>query len=168
MTQINDRYRIMRLFSAIIGFKTETFTYEPLSRSPKTHRKNFWDDLETAAAIITSSSLHPLRIVSALGLIASLLNLLYMVYVVLIFLLKKTVAPGWTTLSLQQGGMFFFLFLVLTVACEYLGRIRADSLGRPSYWIMEEMGSNVLIEDPSRLNVLHDSERQNEPLAEDP
>lgn len=167
MTQINDQYRLMRLFSAIIGFKTEPFTYDPLCRSQKSQRKTFWEDLDTASAIITSSSLHPLRFVSALGLIASLLNLLYMVYAILIFFFKKTVAPGWTTLSLQQGGMFFILFLVLTVACEYLGRIRADSLGRPSYWVMDEMNSNVLIEDPSRLNVLHESERQYEPPSED-
>ena len=76
-----------------------------------------------------------------------------MIYVVLIYLLKKTVAPGWTTLSLQQGGMFFILFLVLTVTCEYIGRIRLDSMERPIYWVRDEVNSNVLIEDPSRLDM---------------
>ncbi len=41
ITQIQDRYRLMRLFSVIIGFKTETFTYDPLSLSLDPTLKSF-------------------------------------------------------------------------------------------------------------------------------
>jgi hypothetical protein len=103
--------------------------------------------------MVVTSSAHPLRLLAGLGLLASGLNLLYMIYVVAIFFLKDQVAEGWTTLSLQASGMFFLVFLILTALCEYVGRILEESRDRPLYYVVEEKNSNVLIADAERRNV---------------
>lgn len=160
ITQIHDRYRTMRLFAAVIGYQAQAFTYHPLSRAGRVRTASLLDHVQTAVAVISASSLHPLRVVSLTGLAASGLNLLYMLYVALVRLWKTDVAPGWTTLSLQQGFMFFLLFALVAILSEYVGRILEESLGRPLYWVQDELHSSVLLSDATRRNVLYESERR--------
>ena len=61
-----------------------------------------------------------------LGLVASIVNALYVVYVLLIYWFKKHVAEGWTTLSLQHAGMFFFVFLIVAVIASNLSAAAQD------------------------------------------
>jgi hypothetical protein len=77
--------------------------------------------------------------------------------VFLINLFKRDVAAGWTTLSLQNAGMFFLLFLILAVVTEYVGRILNETRERPLYYIAEEANSSVLIAGRDRRNVVADS-----------
>src|SRR5438105_2405397 len=95
--------------------------------------------------IIVTNSTHPLRFVSWLGLFGGTLNVLYVGYVAAIYLFKKDVAAGWTTLSLQTAGMFFFVFLILVILSEYIGRILEESKERPLYYVLEERNSSVLL-----------------------
>jgi hypothetical protein len=53
--------------------------------------------------------------------------------------------------------MFFFVFLILTVLSEYVGRILDESKVRPLYYILEERNSSVLLADQDRRNVVNDS-----------
>ena len=107
--------------------------------------------------MVISYSTQPLRWVSWLGLLASGLNLLYMVYVLATYLLRSRVAEGWTTLSLQASGMFFLLFLCLSVLSEYVGRILEESRDRPLYHVLEERNSNVLLANRDRTNIVKES-----------
>ena len=58
-----------------------------------------------------------------------------------------------TTLSLQATLMFFFVFLILVVVCEYVGRILAEAQDRPLYHVLEERNSSLL-EMQQQRNVL--------------
>jgi glycosyltransferase involved in cell wall biosynthesis len=156
--QIKDRYRQMRLITSIVGFNRSTFTYRLLNRQNKPATAIPALTLfEDAIGIMVANSKHPLRLISRLGLLASTLNLAYLLYVVAIYLFKQDVAPGWTTLSFQQGFMFFMLFLILTVLCEYTGRILEECRQGPAYFVLGEKSSSVIISDATRRNVVHES-----------
>jgi hypothetical protein len=77
--------------------------------------------------------------------------------VLAIALFKEHVAEGWITTSLQHAVMFLFLFLILSVLCEYVGRVLAETRERPLYFVAEERASAVMIRDEERRNVVSES-----------
>ena len=155
--RIKDRYRYIRLLSTYVGYTNQTFVYAPISRYERPRTKGFFEAVNLAIGVIVSNSIHPLRFVSWLGLIAGTLNVLYGGYVAAVYLFSNHVAEGWTTISLQAAGMFFFVFLILTVLSEYVGHILEESRERPLYHVLEERNSSVLLADQERRNVVKDS-----------
>jgi polyisoprenyl-phosphate glycosyltransferase len=157
ITQIKDRMRYLRLQSAYVGYDTDSFPYEPKHRRGKPDTRGLGEAFGLATGIVVANSTHPLRFVTFLGFAVSILNLMYAGYVLLVFLLKEKTAEGWTTQSLQISAMFFFLFLIVTVLAEYVGRILNETKERPLYYVLEERNSSVLIADETRKNVVRDS-----------
>ncbi|PTL80224.1 glycosyltransferase family 2 protein [Vitiosangium sp. GDMCC 1.1324] len=157
VTRIKDRYRYLRLLSSSVGYSSREIPYEPLHRHQPPRHRSFMQSVGLAMNIMVSQSTNPLRLVSWLGLGASLVNVVYMGYVLAIYLLKSTVAEGWTTLSLQVGGLFFLVFLILSVLSEYIGRLMEESRERPLYHVLDEQNSNVLLAEPERRNIATDS-----------
>lgn len=152
LTRIKGRYRHIRHLTRQVGFKTSAYHYTPVAHSPR-HERGLLESFRLANEIIVSYSHHPLQLVSRLGLVASGANLLYAVYAISVYFLDKRVMEGWTTLSLELAVMFFLLFIILSVICEYIGRILEETRAQPAYHIMEELSSNVLVADETRLNV---------------
>lgn len=151
---IKDNYRYLRALTPYIGYSTRLFEYQPL-RAPRA--ESLFEAADTAVAIIVSNSSRPLRLTGWLAVLASGLNLAYIGYVFLVNVFKHAVAEGWTTLSLQNAGMFFLLFLILAVVTEYVGRILNETREWPLYYIAEEANSSVLIASQDRRNVVGDS-----------
>lgn len=166
LTQVKNRYRYLRVLSTHVGFRSRSFPYRPLNRSGEPQARRFLQAMNAAIDIMITTSGHPLRFASWLGILASACNMLYATYVVLIYALKDQVAEGWTTLSLQNAAMFFFVFLILTVSSEYLGHILVESKDRPLYYVLEERHSTVLIADEDRKNVVTESARGTQGGAE--
>ncbi|MFQ5504896.1 MAG: glycosyltransferase [Planctomycetota bacterium] len=160
--QIKDRLRFLRMFSADIGHASRGIPYEPSMRRGRARPRKLFEAVSFGVGLIVANSTHPLRMASWLGLAVSGLNLLYMVYIVLIYLFKKRVAEGWVTLSLQNATMFFCLFLFLTVLCEYIGRIAGGMRDRPLYYVLEERNSSVAKTGERRTNVVGESSRVEE------
>jgi dolichol-phosphate mannosyltransferase len=151
--QIKDRLRHLRVFTAYVGYATEEFPYEPISRGGKPERRGFFQAIDLGINTIVSNSTHPLRLVSWAGLILAGLNVLYLSYVLLTYLLSESVVEGWATRSIQTSGMFFFVFVILTVLCEYVGRILSEAQERPLYFVREELNSSSVVLDEERTNV---------------
>lgn len=156
--QIKDKFRHLRALAPYIGFQTTTLEYIPINRRGNRIRTPFLDDLEDAVNIIVGTTTRPLRIISLLGLVASLLNILYIGYILAIAIFKERVAEGWITLSFQNAVMFFLIFSILTVVTEYMGRILSETKERPLYYVREELNSSVGIANQDRRNVVTESE----------
>lgn len=156
-TQIKGQYRQLRLLASTIGFKKYNFVYQPIHRTGRQEITSLWTEIGEGIDLLVLNSIHPLRFVSILGLLGGTLNLLYLGYVVLIFLFKSDVMPGWTTLSLQHGIMFFLIFVILSVVCEYIGRILDSSREQPLYFVLDEKNSSVLLSDATRRNIMEES-----------
>jgi hypothetical protein len=159
VVRIRDKYRYLRVLSADVGFVATGISYDPITRNPRKPQRGFWERIGVSVDIVVANSRHPLRLVTALGVIASVLNLLYVGYVVAIYLFRGHVAEGWTTLSLQNAAMFFFVFLILTVMSEYIGHILIESRERPLYYVAGERNSSG-IADRNRRNIVTESVRE--------
>jgi hypothetical protein len=134
-----------------MGYSYSEYVYKTKKDPRNTH--NIWDGTMQALDIITSHSTHPLRVMSWLGFVASLLNIVYALYVLVVAITKSHVAEGWTTMSLQLSGMFFLLFLFMVVLSEYIGKILVESRREVRYNVLDELTSTVSIADKRRKNV---------------
>lgn len=157
VTQIKDRMRYLHTLGAYAGYSEQSFYYTPIQRRQQPRTKSLWEAANLAINIIVANSTQPLRMVSALGFMLSVLNVLYMAYIVLIYLMKERVAEGWVTQSMQNAVMFFSLFLILAVLCEYVGRILSETRERPLYYVRNEYNSSALIMPQTHKNVVMDS-----------
>ena len=54
-------------------------------------------------------------------------------------------------------GRGFFLFLLLAVLCEYVGRILEETQDRPLYFVSHEKSSSVLLESSVEKNIVHEA-----------
>jgi glycosyltransferase involved in cell wall biosynthesis len=158
LTQIDDKYRYLRLLGNYIGYKNQTFIYQPIRRSKNIQNRSIFASINLAFQIIFINSVHPLRFASYLSILASLFNIAYIGYVVLVFFIKEKVAEGWITLSIQNAVMFLLISIILAILCEYVGLMVAKSRGWAAYYIAEEKSSSVLIMEPERPNIIRDSE----------
>src|SRR5262249_47252681 len=111
-----------------------------------------------ALEIALLSTRDPMRAFSLLSGGAALLSVLYSVYVFAILLLKNKVAEGWASLSLQKARLFFLLFVVLAMLCEYISRMFSHTQARAPYFIKRET-SSLSITSRSELNVVRQPSR---------
>ncbi len=158
LLQVEDKYRYLRLLSVYIGYRNETFIYEPIRRYRRTKTRGLLESVNLGLRLIFLNSAHPLRFASYLSLGASLFNLLYMGYITAIYLFKEKVVEGWVTLSVQNSVMFFFISIILAILCEYIGLMFSKSRGWAAYYIAEEKTSSVLIAKEERPNIVQESE----------
>jgi hypothetical protein len=93
-----------------------------------------------------------MRLVTALSMFGAAANLAYSIYVVAVGIFKADVAPGWTSLSLQQSGMFFLISLVLLLLGEYILHMASLSNEGPLYHVAQEFTSARLT-NREKLNV---------------
>ena len=157
LTRVRSRKRFFGLLASEIGLSTATHEYEFISRSGKSPRVNLRRAARTAASMAVNHSVAPMRVVSLLGLSGSFLSLVYSLYVVGVYFFKQDVMPGWTTLSLQVSGMFFLVFVILTMIGEHLGRLLDEAVDRPLYHVREEQASTIMLSDLARRNVMDQS-----------
>jgi glycosyltransferase involved in cell wall biosynthesis len=155
--QIKDKSRALRIYGWVVGFNRRTLDYEPFSRRSQPRSKGVLEGIDRALSLIVTNSIQPLRLVTYLGLLASLVNVVYIGYVFMIWIFKQDRQPGWVTISLQLSSMFLLLFIILTVMSEYVGRLFAEMLDRPTYIVAEERISSVMVADQGRRNVVEQS-----------
>ncbi|MBX7103786.1 MAG: glycosyltransferase [Gemmataceae bacterium] len=158
LVQVRQRRRYFLLVAADVGLVAKQYPYERISRSGAKPHTSLLRGLRIGLSLLVHNSLVPLRLISVLGLAGSFLSFLYTLYVIGIYLFKKDVLPGWTTLSLQVNGLFTLAFLMLALLGEYMGRLVEETTVRPLYHTRPEVSSAVDLSDPERRNVLGKSD----------
>lgn len=157
ITRIRQRKRLFALVASETGYSMATYVYQQRAESANRRERGLLRSIRRGLSIVVNNSNVPLRLVSAVGLVGSLLCLLYGVYVFAINLLKEEVMEGWTTLSLQTSGLMFLMFLMLALIGEYMARVLDESTERPLYHLRDEKASAIMISDATRRNVLERS-----------
>ncbi|MDB2546047.1 glycosyltransferase, partial [Candidatus Pelagibacter bacterium] len=136
--------------ASITGFSKNNLFYDHEHIEKK--KSNFILDFNEKIQNLISKNRFPIRFASFLMFFASLSNLVYSLYVVLILIFKSDVAPGWVTLSLQQSGMFFLISLVLLIICEYIANLNNLTNEGPLFYIGQEFTSEN-IKRIKKLNI---------------
>jgi polyisoprenyl-phosphate glycosyltransferase len=155
LTRVRARRRFFSVVVADIGLRPVKHKFKPVVSSGNERRPSVVKAVRMGLSVLVHYSVAPLRLVSLLGLFGSLFSLAYSFYVVAVYLLKQDVMAGWTTLSLQVSGLFFLVFVMLTLIGEYLGRLMEEMVDRPLYHLREEHSSAVMLTDLARRNVIN-------------
>ncbi len=120
-----------------LGFQATTLTYHVLDRVEGKSKFTLGNLIRLAVKSIISISIKPLRFASIVGIILSLLSILYTVYIVGEKLFHHQPIPGFATLA---GGIFLLggiqLFF-MGVMGEYIGQIYTEIKGTQQYIIDE-------------------------------
>ncbi len=156
VVQIRDRNRYLRTLSAYVGYASQSVEYETLHRRANPRRKSFLDGVRLAVGIVVTNTLQPLWIGVGLGLLLVAANALFLVYVAVVYVVKRHVAEGWTTQSLMLGAMFGALGLLLTIVAAYLARLLGENTDRPLYFVLEEKQSTMASSAEARVNIVTD------------
>ena len=151
------QYRILskRVVNFILQHPQPTMTYRHLpatagfarvnlkySATPKSRRvRQLGESIDRGTRLLVSTTRAPMRLVTSLSLFGAVANLVYSVYVMAVALTNPYVAPGWTSMSLQQSGMFFLISLVLLVLGEYILHMASLSNEGPLYHVGQEFTS---------------------------
>ena len=137
LLSLPERNRFMKGMYAWVGYKSIGIPYTPL---PRSHGESAYSKLkliQLAWTGVTSFSVMPLRLASAVGAILSLISFVYGLYVVIDRLFFNESVPGWPTMV---ASMMFFAgvqLLFIGILGEYLARIYDEVKGRPSYIVAE-------------------------------
>jgi len=154
LTQFQSYHRHLRFLITQTGFQVAHISYAPKAAPAYRSSRNLFESVNLALNTLVTYSRHPLRAVTWIGLLASLFNLGYILYVASVYFLKDQVAEGWTTSSIQNSLMFLFLFLSLAIISEYIGRILEETQKRPPYTIVEELTGTTHFPDHLRRNIV--------------
>ncbi len=136
LAQFKEVNLFLRGLIPLVGFKSSSVYYDRKERVAGESHYSLSKMLALAFNGITSLSVRPLKMITALGFLMSLVSVLAVVVTVIIKLVGYTV-QGWTSLLcviFLLGGIQIFC---LGVIGEYVGKLYAESKGRPRY-ILEE------------------------------
>lgn len=137
LQKMEERQKFLRGQIAWIGFKQTAVPYERHSRKFGTTGYTLKKMLKLALDGLTSFSDAPLKIATILGLLASFISFLILVYALISKYIFREVITGWTSLIMAIvfiGGIQLFCIGIIG---EYIGRIYVDVRKRQLYIIDE-------------------------------
>lgn len=139
LTKIKRKRKDFSYLNNFVGFRRKNLKYQPnldlINAFPKVSALHI---LHKRAVSSLANSEKPLRFALVIASVASLLNFLFLLYVLGVSLIKHNLAEGWLTTSVMIGTMFLLLFLVLAILSEYILRIWDETHQEPLYFISEE------------------------------
>ena len=120
----------------LVGFKSTSVYYERHERIAGESHYPLKKMLALAFDGITSLSIKPIRLITGLGAIISLLGVVAIIWAVVMQILGHTVA-GWASLVCIVAFLGGIQLLALGVIGEYIGKIYLETKARPRYIISE-------------------------------
>ena len=117
-----------------IGYRQETVYYSRNERIAGTSKYPLKKMLAFAAQGITSLSIKPMRIISALGFFIFLSSIGMLIYFLIRHFTGKTIV-GWSSLAVSIWAIGGLIQMSLGVLGEYIGKIYLETKRRPRYII---------------------------------
>jgi dolichol-phosphate mannosyltransferase len=142
------------LFALIVwmGFRQTSIVTAGRPRHAGRTKWNLARKLKLAVDSLVSFSYLPIRLASLVGVLVSLLGLVYAVAILINWFLLRPVA-GWSALMVAVLILGGFQSLMLGILGEYIWRSFDESRGRPPYVVEEEI-------DPAQPNLASDPRHQ--------
>jgi glycosyltransferase involved in cell wall biosynthesis len=129
------------LFDVLLSWATVRFTTVPVRHEPRqfgVSNYTFWKLVNQALLVLTGFTTAPLRVASFVGFGFTLFGVVIFVYVMVTYVTSKTL-PGFpflaSMIALFSGAQLFSLGIM----GEYLARIFARSMERPTYVVEQHL-----------------------------
>ena len=134
--QFQEHNRVTFALVAWTGFRQDVVEYD---RRPRVHGASGWtfkQMIKTMYDTFIGFSFLPIRLMTLLGLVVSVLTVPFAIYLVVGYLTGRPMA-GWTSVMLALTVFFGLQFLIMGVVGEYLYRIYAEVVRRPLYFVSD-------------------------------
>ncbi len=118
----------------LVGFKSSKVTYDRAPRLAGESKYPLKKMLTFAFDGITSFSIKPIRLITSLGGATLILNIIFALYALISYFIKRTV-PGWTSTVLSIWFFGSLQLIAIGVVGEYIGKIYLETKGRPRFFI---------------------------------
>lgn len=141
LAKLPERNRFMKGLFAWVGFRQTFVLYDRPQRYKGKTKWNYWRLWNFAIDGITAFSLAPLKIWTYIGLVISLIALLYASYLFVrtsVFGFRDV--PGYASLMVAILFLGGIQLITLGVLGEYLGRVYEEVKGRPLYLVRDAYG----------------------------
>ena len=135
LSEYKESNLFLRAVVAQLGFKTSSVYYERNKRVEGTTKYPFKQMLAFAFDGISSFSIYPIRIISALGIIISILSSLMFAYYFIAKFLGNIPVPGYASLICSIWLLGGLQLLSIGVIGEYIGKTYLETKQRPRYII---------------------------------
>ncbi len=142
LSQFHEVNLFLRGLIPLVGFKSSSVYYDRKERLAGESHYPLSKMLSLGFNGITSLSVRPLKLITSLGFLMSLVSLIAVIVTVIIKLFGYTV-QGWTSLLcviFLLGGIQIFC---LGVIGEYIGKMYAETKARPRYIIEKNTLENT-------------------------
>ncbi len=136
--EIDVRHRFFQGDLLWTGYRTSFIPYVRLKRMIGKSQYNFGKKLKNFLDAVLDASYLPIRFISLVGVITSMLGVLYSVSIVFSWLRGETPFSGWAPIMiaiLLVGGL---IMVMLGVIGEYVWRINEEVRKRPNYVVREK------------------------------
>jgi glycosyltransferase involved in cell wall biosynthesis len=136
---------------ARLGFSSSQITYTKERRAAGVSKWTLKSKLKAFADAFVSFSYAPLRAMSYLGMIFSLLGFGYAVFVIVLRLMVRTPVYGWSSLIVVVLVMGGVQMMMLGVLGEYLWRTLEAARHRPTYFIEDASDTAIMETQPQNV-----------------
>lgn len=140
MLSLGETNRFSKGLFAWVGFPTTYIDYRNAARVGGESKWGFRSLFNYGLDSIISFNSKPLRLAIHLGVLISMLAVLYALWVGIDSLVNRNPVPGYTTLLCAVVGLGGLQIVMLGVIGEYLGRIYMETKQRPHFFIREADG----------------------------
>ena len=148
LSQYKEVNLFLRGIVPLIGYKSSQVYYERHERIAGESHYPLKKMLALAFDGITSLSIKPIRMITALGLVISLISFLLILYALASFF-QGTVVPGWSSSLIAVCLLGGIQLICLGVIGEYVGKIYLETKARPRYIISQRTWEPPLPEENS-------------------
>ena len=135
-----ERNRFMKGLFAWVGFRQIGVPYTRPGRAAGTSSWGYLKLLRFAIDGITSFSTAPLRVWTALGLVAAIVAVIGAIALIVRVLIVGRESPGYASLMVVLLFSFAFQMIAFGVLGEYVGRLYQEAKGRPIYVVRARIG----------------------------
>ena len=144
LSQFGEVNLFLRGIVPMIGYPSTKVYYERAPRFAGESKYPLKKMLSFAAEGITSLSVKPIRMITALGVLIFGVSIVILIYSLIRFLTGHTVA-GWTSTVFSIWAIGWLQLLAIGIIGEYIGKIYLETKKRPKYLIdtwLHEDGEN--------------------------
>lgn len=135
LRQMRETERNTKGMYSWIGFRKKGITYQQLMREEGTSKWSIGALMNLALNGIMSYTTAPLRLVSVLGLMVSLVAFLYLIYIIVVTNVYGEPVAGYPTIMVTILFLGGIQLIGLGIIGEYLGKVFNEVKGRPGYFI---------------------------------
>ena len=132
LSEFQETHLFLRGIIPLLGYKTTQVYYERLPRLAGESKYSLSKMLALAWNGITSFSVAPLRIISALGFLIFSASLFMLIWIFISNMIGRTI-PGWASTVLPIYFIGGIQLLAIGVIGEYLGKIYLEVKKRPRF-----------------------------------